>query len=67
MYGRLGGMYLLHLTEAREQRRRLAQAGHPAGGAGAGRPAEGYGMFAWLVAVLTIAIAATAALATVVG
>jgi hypothetical protein len=71
MYGRLGGMYLLHLTEASAQRRRLAQSGHarsshPAGTAAAGGPAEGFGMFIRLVAVVGIAFAAIAALAIMV-
>jgi hypothetical protein len=73
MYGRLGGMYFLHLTEASAQRRRLAQSSHAKAGqaqssqAGASRPAEGFAMFVRLVAVLGIAFAAVAALAIMVG
>ncbi|WJH38026.1 hypothetical protein N7E02_01000 (plasmid) [Aliirhizobium terrae] len=71
MYGRLGGMYFLHLTEASAQRRRLAQSSHAesshsVGTAGASRPAEGFGMFIRLIAVLGVAFAAIAALAIMI-
>ncbi|SFA81164.1 hypothetical protein SAMN03159496_00506 [Rhizobium sp. NFR07] len=72
MYGRLGGMYFLHLTEASAQRRRLAQPSHAKSNhstdpVGANRPAEGFAMFVRLVAVMGIAFAAVAALAIMVG
>ena len=60
-------MYFLHLTEASEQRRRLARSGHFVTNAGAGRPTEGFAVFTRLLAVVTIAFAAIAALAIVVG
>lgn len=73
MYGRLGGMYFLHLTEASEQRRRLAQSGHAqlsqaksVHSVGASRPTEGFGMFIRLAAVMGVAFAAIAALAIMV-
>jgi hypothetical protein len=73
MYGRLGGMYFLHLTEASAQRRRLAQSGHAKAGqaqpshVGASRSAEGFAMYVRLLAVMVIAFAAVAALAIMVG
>jgi len=65
MYGRLGSLYLLHLTEAGAQRRRLAQA-YP----GAKRTNNAAGMslavFLRLGAVLCIGFCALAALSVMV-
>lgn len=66
MYGRLGSIYLLHLTEAGAQRRRLAQSysGVPRAGNAAGL---GFAVFLRLGAVLCIGFCALAALSLMVG
>ncbi len=67
MYGRLGSIYLLHLTEAGAQRHRLAQA-HP-GAHRAESTAAGMSLaiFFRLGAVLCVGFCAIAALAVMVG
>jgi hypothetical protein len=68
MYGRLGGMYFLHLAEASAQRRRLAQSNQAqSSNVGSSRPVDGFAMFIRLVAVIGVAVAAIAALAMMVG
>lgn len=67
MYGRLGNIYLLHLTEAGAQRHRLAQAypgAHRAESIAAGMSLA---MFLRLAAVLGVGFCAIAALAAMVG
>ncbi|MBW9086995.1 hypothetical protein JNB91_03970 [Rhizobium wenxiniae] len=67
MYGRLGSIYLLHLTEAGAQRRRLTQAhpgAHRAGSVDAGMSLP---MLFRLAAVLGVGFCAIAALAVMVG
>ncbi|WP_312403370.1 hypothetical protein [Rhizobium sp.] len=67
MYGRLGSIHLLHLTEAEAQRRRLAHA-YPdtcrAGGTAAGMSLA---IALRLIGVLGVGFCAIAALAVMVG
>lgn len=73
MYGRLGGMYFLHLTEANAQRRRLAEADRdPGPGAhihsrSRGSDLGGFAMFVRLLCVMGAGLAAIALLAAMVG
>jgi hypothetical protein len=68
MYGRLGSIYLLNLTEAGAQRRRMThaeyQVAHRAGNAAAGMSLA---MFFRLVAVLGVGFCAMVALAVMAG
>jgi hypothetical protein len=74
MYGRLGGMYFLHLAEASAQRRRLAEAGSRTGPSKMQpeRPERqpmdgGVMMFLRLVGVLGVGLAAIVTLSVLVG
>lgn len=68
MYGRLGSIYLLNLTEASAQRRRLAHAAHPAAHRARGAaPGMSLAMLCRLIAVLGVGFGAIAALAVMVG
>ncbi|MBO0140088.1 hypothetical protein JZX87_02760 [Agrobacterium sp. Ap1] len=64
MYGRLGVINLLHLTEAEAQRRRLAQARPVTGDTAAGMSLA---MALRLIGVLGVGFCAIAALAVMVG
>ncbi len=71
MYGRLGSIYLLHLTEACAQRRRLTGA-HPrvypaAHRADSAVTGMSFAMLSRLAAVLGVGFCAIAALAVMVG
>lgn len=65
MYGRLGGMYYLHLAEANAQRRRLAQPEPELRSRSSA--SEGLAVFLRLFGVMGIGFGAIATLAIMVG
>lgn len=67
MYGRLGSIYLLHLTETGAQRRRLTQAHLGAQRAGGATADMSLAMFFRLAAVLGIGFCVIAVLALMAG
>lgn len=67
MYGRLGGMYFLHLAEASAQRRRLAQSDGEGRVGRRSTAGEDVAMFLRLLVVMGTGFGAIAVLAIMVG